>query len=149
MKKIILFITVINLLSNCSPSKKNQLEIINKDEKVNKKKSTNHNNSILSVEEKEKNIQEIKRIQKETRNLYYELLKFKNNADFRHYGFSVNYRYSNWLTKIEKLKASTSTPLIMIDYLKSLGLTYVTTKGEETEFTLGMKETIEILFNYK
>jgi hypothetical protein len=73
--------------------------------------------------------------------LYKELKSFKNSSDFRKYGFTKSGPYNHWLVRVENLKTHPdANSLLSMGFvageLEVLGLTYVSSKGRETETTL-------------
>lgn len=72
------------------------------------------------------------------KSLYNELLEFKDNEDFRKFGFGEGGPYRSWLDQVEQLERDPDSKLlarkgVLATELKSLGKEYVTTKGEESE----------------
>lgn len=75
-----------------------------------------------------------------TKNLYLELIKFKDNPDFHVFGFAIGGPYNDWLKKVELLEqAPNSNSLLeeglVVGDLKMLGLEYMKSKGKKTEYT--------------
>lgn len=77
----------------------------------------------------------------EFKSLYQELKNFKDNNDFKKYGFAIGGPYHIWLKKVQNLKNNPNSKLLIkkgfvVGELETLGLTYVTSKGKETEVTI-------------
>jgi hypothetical protein len=120
MKKILLFalITIVTCYACKTETKKKELikiEKINDSEKI------------------EKTFTKFK-------NLYDELSGFKKDADFIKFGFGKGGKYKKWLEKIKEFKQNPDSKLllkkgVLIGELENLGMTYVSSKGKETEVT--------------
>ncbi len=90
----------------------------------------------------------------EFKTLYQELKTFKNTPDFITYGFGDGGSYGSWLEKVEELKKKPDSKLllkkdIIVGDLEQLGLAYASSKGQETEVTKKISETIEEAINPK
>ena len=90
--------------------------------------------------EKVNNTEKAKRIFGEFKNLYSELLEFKDKSDFKANGFSQGGQYHEWLIKVKGLKNNPDSKLLLqkgvvAGELEQLGLAYVSSKGKETEVT--------------
>ncbi len=77
----------------------------------------------------------------EFKSLYSELLEFKGTNRFQQYGFATGGPYNHWLKKVQNLKNDpNSKSLIKRGFvageLETLGLSYVASKGRETEVTI-------------
>lgn len=88
----------------------------------------------------------------EFQNLYTELLNFKDEPDFKTYGFGAGGPYNNWLKKVESLKNNPDSKLLLskgvvAGELEQLGLAYVTSKGQETETTEFFNKTFSEAIN--
>lgn len=86
------------------------------------------------------NTEKIEQLFAEFKSLYQELLDFKDKGDFKQYGFGEGGPYNKWLKKVEELKNSPDSKLllqkgVLIGELEQLGLAYVSSKGQETEVT--------------
>ena len=96
----------------------------------------------IKIEKVEK-IDETEKIEKafvEFKNLYGELNGFKNDADFKKFGFGKGGKYSEWLEKVREFKKNPDSKLllkkgVLIGELEQLGMAYVSSKGKETEVT--------------
>lgn len=81
-----------------------------------------------------------------------QLESFKNKKDFKKYGFSIAYKYNVWLKEVSDLKDflatnKRSSEELLVLQLQNLGLSYVTTKGEEVERTKRFKRLIQEAIN--
>jgi hypothetical protein len=90
-------------------------------------------NKILSVENE-------RAILSEVRQLYLELINFKNDPLFHKVGFAPENKYSKWLDKVSKLKQDSRTKGLVkkgisIEDLMNLGLEYFKSGGKETSFS--------------
>tara|TARA_R110001592_G_scaffold58212_4_gene176602 strand:+ start:327 stop:1067 length:741 start_codon:yes stop_codon:yes gene_type:complete len=96
----------------------------------------------IKIEKTEK-IDQTEKIEKsftEFKSLYGELSQFKNDADFKKFGFGKGGKYSEWLDKVRKFKQNPDSKLllkkgVLIGELEQLGIAYVGSKGKETEVT--------------
>jgi hypothetical protein len=96
----------------------------------------------IKIEKVEK-IDETEKIGKafaEFKSLYGELSGFKNDADFKKFGFGKGGKYSEWLEKVREFKKNPDSKLllrkgVLIGELEQLGMAYVGSKGKETEVT--------------
>ena len=104
----------------------------------------------IKIEKVEK-IDETEKIEKaftEFKSLYGELNGFKNEADFKKFGFGKGGKYSEWLEKVREFKQNPDSKLllkkgVLIGELEQLGMAYVSSKGKETEVT----KTFNKIFN--
>jgi len=74
----------------------------------------------------------------EARDLYFQLVVFKDKSDFHAFGFGAGGPYNNWMKEIEKLESNPNANLLLeeglvVGDLKMLGLEYMNSKGKETE----------------
>lgn len=104
----------------------------------NNKKEVKDSKSV-NVEEVDKT-ERIEKIFGEFKTLYSELLDFKDNSDFKNYGFGQGGPYHEWLTKVKNLKDNPDSKLllqkkVLAEELEQLGFAYVSSKGKETEVT--------------
>jgi len=81
-----------------------------------------------------------KQLFEEFKTLYYELLNFKDNEDFKKNGFGAGGSYNKWLKNVEKLKNNPESKSLLrkgviIGDLEKLGFEYLKSKGKETETT--------------
>lgn len=81
------------------------------------------------------------KIFEEFKSLYNELLEFKGSDDFKKYGFAIGGPYNYWLKKIQTLKNDPNSKLLLrrgfvAGELETLGLSYVASKGRETDVTI-------------
>lgn len=96
----------------------------------------------IKIEKTEK-IDETEKTEKafaEFKSLYGELSEFKNDADFKKFGFGKGGKYSEWLEKVREFKQNPDSKLllkkgVLIGELEQLGMAYVSSKGKETEVT--------------
>ncbi len=77
----------------------------------------------------------------EFKSLYQELKNFKDNNDFKKYGFATGGPYHIWLKKVRNLKSNPNSKSLIkrgfvVGELEALGLEYVASKGKETEVTI-------------
>lgn len=122
MKKILLLTIISAAILSCQNS--------------NKKVEETETTKVETVDNTEK----IEQLFAEFKSLYQELLDFKDKADFKQYGFGEGGPYNKWLKKVEELKNSPDSKLllqkgVLIGELEQLGLAYVSSKGKETEVT--------------
>ncbi len=94
------------------------------------------------IQEKKVTIDSLKleEVFKRFQTLYSELHGFKNNPDFVKYGFSVGGPYHSWLKRTEALRDDNNSKLlihkgVLAGELLQLGMSYVFSKGKETETT--------------
>jgi hypothetical protein len=81
-----------------------------------------------------------KAIFSEVRQLYLELMSFKDDSLFHKVGFAPENKYSNWLDRVGKLKEDSSSKGLLkkgipVEDLLSLGLEYLKSHGKETAFS--------------
>ncbi|TXD50706.1 MULTISPECIES: hypothetical protein [unclassified Polaribacter] len=124
MKKILIIsaITIIGFTS-CKNEKKEGTE-----------------NKVIEVIEKVDNTEKVSKLFTEFNSLYDELLSFKGKSDFKKFGFSKGGKYNKWLSNVKELKNNPEAKLllqkgVLVGYLEQLGLSYVASKGKETEVT--------------
>lgn len=86
----------------------------------------------------------------ELASLYKELMKFKRESMFKEVGFGACCKYNPWLRQVEKMNASSRSSRDMwLDLgvvpgdLLTLGMEYLHSKGEETEYTRTMTAAFE------
>lgn len=82
--------------------------------------------------------EEIDNAVKEFEVLYNELNLFKRKADFKKYGFAISGPYNAWLKKVKRLKSRSHILIhkgIIVSELENLGISYVRSKGLETQIT--------------
>lgn len=120
--KLLLTLSLSGLLFACQNNKKETIEM-----------------ETVKVE-KVDNTEKIEIIFGEFKSLYSELLAFKDNADFKNYGFGQGGPYYEWLTKVKDLKEHPDSKLllkkgIVAGELEQLGLAYASSAGKETEVT--------------
>ena len=72
---------------------------------------------------------------KEFKELYKELMSFKDKEDFKYYGFSQGYKYHAWLMNLIEFQKNYGKKLslsgVMVNDLLQLAIEYVKTRGEE------------------
>ena len=81
----------------------------------------------------------------ELKKLYYELMDFKDDAEFHRVGFGVCCKYKKWQLKVEALrnnKTLTMIDKIAVGDLLMLGLEYMKTKGKENDYTKFARKSI-------
>jgi hypothetical protein len=86
-----------------------------------------------------------------------ELLGFKDSPDFRLYGFGVGGKYNRWLRDVKDLyqaqpKGVHPIPILVRASpgdLMTLGMEYVSSDGEETEYTREMLPELKVLIGYE
>jgi hypothetical protein len=92
----------------------------------------------LATEKNEANPE--KTIFSKVRQLYLELLSFKDDSTFHKVGFTSENKYSNWAERVGKLKEDPRSKGLLkkgipIEDLLNLGLEYFKSGGKETAFT--------------
>ncbi|TDQ27646.1 hypothetical protein [Tenacibaculum caenipelagi] len=80
--------------------------------------------------------------------LFNKLEEFKNNKDFKKYGFSIAYKYNDWLKQVTDLKEKLASENkineeLLVLKLQNLGLSYAITKGAEVERTKKVKQELQ------
>ena len=80
--------------------------------------------------------------------LYNDLLIFKNEKEFIEKGFGIGGPYNYWIKNVERFKNHPDSNLLikkgfLFGDLEILGLEYVSSKGEETEYSRYMRSTID------
>jgi hypothetical protein len=92
-----------------------------------------------------------KAIFSEVRQLYLELMSFKDDSLFQKVGFSPENKYSKWLDKVGKLKEDSRSKGLLkkgipIEDLLNLGLEYFKSGGKETSFSRFVNEEFRKAF---
>jgi hypothetical protein len=104
----------------------------------NKQEGVKENNIKI---EKVDNTEKIEVIFNEFKVLYQELLGFKDEQNFKSYGFGQEIeKYDEWLVKVKELEENPDSKLlvqkdVVAGELEQLGLAYASSKGIETEVT--------------
>lgn len=87
---------------------------------------------------------------KNLKTLYDELLVFKDKREFSIVGFNPKFDYYVWLSRLEVLQESTLEDMELLNKysflsgdLKMLGLEYIGSKGNETEYTKNIRRLID------
>lgn len=96
------------------------------------------------INEDEKALRQVKQ---KVRVLFNSLMEFKGKSDFHNYGFGVGYKYNKWLRDVQELKNTPEANLLLkygfvVGDLEMLGLEYLESKGQETEYTRWSRKTI-------
>ena len=83
--------------------------------------------------------------------LYDELMELKGRYTFKHYGFSEESPHKDWLKKVQKFTPEESLRLmraygIVPGDIEMLGMEYVESRCEETDFTKSKRKELEELF---
>lgn len=83
--------------------------------------------------------------------LYDELMELKGRYTFKHYGFSEASPHKDWLKKVQKFTPEESQRLmraygIVPGDIEMLGMEYVESRCEETDFTKSKRKELEELF---
>lgn len=92
----------------------------------------------------------LKLLKQKTLLLFNELLAFKDDRDFHIYGFMVDHKYYKWLNKVNILKEDPVNKLLVLNdgfvvgELSTLGMDYMRSKGQETEYSKYTKEKIKV-----
>ena len=138
MKRLVTILTISTVLLACSNKK------VAEGEQINKSKLIIENYEPVREQLIEKELTPEQRgLVLLYKSLYDELIEFKDDEDFKQFGFSKS-KYSAWLTKVlvqigekenERLKQFSLERRIFFGDLHSLGLNYVTSQGEETKQT--------------
>jgi|TARA_R110002072_G_scaffold294226_1_gene464188 hypothetical protein len=86
------------------------------------------------------NTEKINQVFEHFESLYKELIKFKDNSNFKKYGFGKGGKNYEWLNKVRKFKSNPDSKLllkkgVLIGELEQLGMAYANSKGKETEVT--------------
>jgi hypothetical protein len=89
-----------------------------------------------------------------TRQLYQELMAFKNDNEFHRVGFGRCCKYYNWMQKVEKLREDPNAKLLLqkgvvVGDLLMLGLEYAKNGGRETDYTKYMNQQFKEALNLK
>ena len=92
----------------------------------------------LSTEKIEVNPE--KAILSDVRQLYLELMSFKDDSLFHKVGFAIENKYSNWLDRVGKLNEDSRSKGLLkkgipLEDLRDLGLEYFKSGGKETAFS--------------
>lgn len=143
--KVIYCILIATLFISCQ---NNQSEV----------KETDTTEEIVTIEKV--NIEDsvdslkVEQIFDEFKLLYSELLSFKDETEFKKFGFSVGGPYNVWLKNVEDLKDNPDTKLllekgVLAGELEQLGFAYVSSNGEENETTEYFNKTFSEAINSK
>ena len=86
------------------------------------------------------NVKPEKTILSEVRQLYLELMGFKNDPLFHKVGFGAENKYSDWLDRVGKLSEDSRSKGLLkkgipLEDLRNLGLEYFKSGGKETSFS--------------
>ena len=86
------------------------------------------------------NVKPEKTILSEVRQLYLELMSFKNDPLFHKVGFGAENKYSAWLDRVGKLSEDSRSKGLLkkgipLEDLRNLGLEYFKSGGKETSFS--------------
>ena len=89
----------------------------------------------------------LRQVKQKVRALYNSLMAFKDKNDFHYYGFGVGYKYNKWLKDVQDLKNTPEANLLLghgfgVGDLEMLGLEYMGSKGQETEYSRWSRKTI-------
>lgn len=89
----------------------------------------------------------LRQVKQKVRVLYNSLMAFKDKNDFHYYGFGVGYKYNKWLKDVQDLKNTPEANLLLghgfvVGDLEMLGLEYMGSKGQETEYSRWSRKTI-------
>ena len=82
----------------------------------------------------------IEKIKHRLRELYLELMNFKDDPKFHRFGFARGYKYSRWKKRVELLRQQTDYKLLLkegvvVGDLLMLGTEYMVNGGRETDYT--------------
>lgn len=107
----------------------------------------------VKVEEVD-NTEKIEKIFGQFKELYNELTEFKDKDDFKKFGFGQGGPYNEWLKKVEQLENDPDSKLLLqkgvvAGELKSLGMEYASSKGQETEVTKSFNKIFSDAINSK
>lgn len=107
----------------------------------------------VKVEEVD-NTDKIENIFGQFNSLYNELIEFKSKDDFKKFGFGEGGLYNKWLKEVEQLENDPDSKLLLqkgvvAGELKSLGMEYVSSKGQETEVTKNFNKIFSDAINNK
>lgn len=144
-KKLLGFFLVI-IFFGCDESKNSNTEFKNESSSGIKKETTKKEvKTKVLKEEKIDEAEKLKVVFTEFKDLYKELMGFKNDKDFKRLGFGKGGKYNNWLQKVKVLKQNTDSKLllkkgILIGELEQLGLAYASSRGKETKVTKTFNE---------
>lgn len=141
MKKLLGLLFTLILLG-CNKSKESNKEFETESKAETKKEMSIKIDKEENVD-KTKQISETERIEKvftEFKNLYKELIGFKNDENFKKAGFGKGGNYNDWLKKVRDLKQNPDSRLllkkgVLIGELEQLGITYAGSRGKETNVT--------------
>ncbi len=137
MKKILLLTLIVTVsLMSCK-----------NDQKKAEEKET------VKVEEVD-NTEKIEKIFGQFKSLYSELIEFKGKDDFKKFGFGQGGPYNKWLKEVEQLENDPDSKLLLqkgvvTGELKSLGMEYASSKGQETEVTKSFNKIFADAINSK
>lgn len=89
-----------------------------------------------------------------TRELYLELMEFKNDSEFHRVGFRRCCQYYNWMQKVEELRKDPNAKLLLqegvvVGDLLMLGLEYAKKGGRETDYTKYINQQFKEALNLK
>ena len=89
-----------------------------------------------------------------TRELYLELMKFKNESKFHKVGFGRCCKYYIWKQKVEELAKDSNAKLLVLEGvavmdLIMLGFQYLRTEGRETDDTQYLNKQFKKALNLK
>ena len=82
----------------------------------------------------------IMKIKLRLRELYLELMNFKDDSNFHRFGFAPGYKYSRWEQRVEVLRQHPDSKLLLkegvvVGDLLTLGNEYMDNGGRETDYT--------------
>jgi len=108
---------------------------------------------IENIEKIEKT-EEIEKAFTRFKSFYAELMEFKNDADFKKFGFEKGAKYSIWFEKVREFKKNPDSKFlikrgVLIGELEQLGMAYVASEGKETEVTKVFNKTFSYAISYK
>ncbi|MBL6662693.1 MAG: hypothetical protein ISP71_01200 [Flavobacteriales bacterium] len=152
MKKIYFIIIVsaviVYLTKDESDNSKNKTEEAITEQKLENTivKKKKNNKPKLNDEEKFEIVFE------EFKSLYYQLVEFKDEDDFKTYGLGNGGPYNDWLIKLYVLKNNPASDLlikkrIVVGDLEQLALAYVDSKGQENEITRNFSQIFSQAFS--
>lgn len=106
---------------------------------------------LRGTEKSRKKQEKIKRAISSARDLYYELMSFKDEEDFKKNGFSnnnKNKKYATWKEIADRFTHGPAAKLllkegIVIGDINTLGLKYAFSRGRETQTTRTLRNEIE------
>jgi len=82
----------------------------------------------------------IEKIKHRLRELYLELMNFKDDSKFHRFGFAPGYKYNRWKKRVELLRQHPDSKLLLkegvvVGDLLMLGKEYMVNGGRETDYT--------------